>query len=227
MRAGRFRFYLGTHQPHWLWHAEVPLMVSARQPVLPQASCRWALDSGAFTELSVHGRWTLPTACYAEQAARLADQLGGLDFAAPQDWMCEPAILARTGLSVAEHQQRTVANYLELRTLAPWLPWIPVVQGWRLDDYLACVALYQRAGAFTWPPAWSMWSAPATRPAAGTAAASTAPIAPPGSGRSPLPPRSPRRSRAACPRLGPRRRGLHRPRWRGRRGARHPHPAVP
>ncbi len=153
MRAGRFRFYLDAHQPHWLWRADVPLMVSVRQlarrarrPVLPEASCRWALDSGGFTELSLHGRWTLPAAGYAEQATRLADQLSGLDFAAPQDWMCEPGILARTGLTVAEHQQRTVANYLELRTLAPWLPWIPVVQGWRLNDYLACVGLYAKAG---------------------------------------------------------------------------------
>jgi hypothetical protein len=53
---------------------------------------------------------------------------------------------ARTGLSVAEHQHRTVANYLALRQLAPALPFIPVVQGWRLADYLACVDLYASAG---------------------------------------------------------------------------------
>jgi hypothetical protein len=79
MQAGRLRFYLGSHQPHWLWHAQVPLMVSARQlarrarrPLLPQATCRWALDSGGFTELSLHGRWTQPAAHYAEQATRRA-----------------------------------------------------------------------------------------------------------------------------------------------------------
>ena len=30
-----------------------------------------------------------------------------------------------------------MANYLELRSIAPALPIIPVLQGWRLADYLA------------------------------------------------------------------------------------------
>jgi hypothetical protein len=61
-------------------------------------------------------------------------------WAAPQDWMCEPIVInggtaggqrfAGTHLSVAEHQRRTVANYAQLRDLAPDLPIIPVVQGW-------------------------------------------------------------------------------------------------
>jgi len=54
-------FYLGTHQPHWLWRATFPMFVShrqlARRRTLHHATCRWALDSGGFTELSLHGRW--------------------------------------------------------------------------------------------------------------------------------------------------------------------------
>ena len=57
--------------------------------------------------------------------------------------MCEPAILERTGLSVAAHQYRTVANYLELRRRGPF---IPVLQGWTLADYERCVELYASAG---------------------------------------------------------------------------------
>ena len=149
--AGMSVFYLGAHQPHWLWRAAFPLFVSHRAahpppPPLRPASCRWALDSGGFTELSLHGRWITPPEDYAAAVTRYAEQIGGLDFAAPQDWMCEPFMLARTGLSVAEHQHRTVANYLALRQLAPALPFIPVVQGWRLADYLACVDLYASAG---------------------------------------------------------------------------------
>ena len=41
------------------------------------------------------------------------DEVGGLQCAAPQDWMCEPQIVAKTGLSVREHQQRTVENLLD------------------------------------------------------------------------------------------------------------------
>jgi len=49
----------------------------------------------------------------------------------------------RPGLTVAEHQARTVANYLELHSLAPELPFVPVLQGWSLDDCHRCVELYE------------------------------------------------------------------------------------
>ena len=144
-------FYLGAHQPHWLWRADFPLFVSHRQLArrrrrLRPASCRWALDSGGFTELSLHGRWVTPAEDYVAAVADYADRIGGLDFAAPLDWMCEPFMLARTGLPLTEHLHCTVENYLTLRGLAPDLPVIPVVQGWRLPDYLACLELYRSAG---------------------------------------------------------------------------------
>jgi hypothetical protein len=52
-------------------------------------------------------------------------------------------MLAKTGLTVREHQERTIANYLELRDHGPF---IPVLQGWTLDDYERCVTLYALAG---------------------------------------------------------------------------------
>jgi hypothetical protein len=110
---------------------------------LPVARCRWALDSGAFSELSAYGRWTLTPEQYVAGVRRYRDEIGHLDWAAPMDYMCEPVIVAKTGLSVDEHMRRTVANYLELKLLAPDLPFIPVIQGWQLDDYLACVAMYE------------------------------------------------------------------------------------
>lgn len=143
-------FYLGSHQPHWLWRVDFPLFVSHRQLAkrrsLRPATCRWALDSGGFSELSLHGQWVTEPETYVSAVAAYADALGGLDFAAPMDWMCEPVMIERTGLSVAEHQHRTVANYLHLRELAPTLPFVPVLQGWRLADYLACAELYRSAG---------------------------------------------------------------------------------
>jgi hypothetical protein len=74
---------------------------------------------------------------------RYADEIGQLDWAAPMDWMCEPWIVEKTGLSVREHQERTVANYLALRDRGPF---IPVLQGWTLEDYETCVDLYAQAG---------------------------------------------------------------------------------
>jgi hypothetical protein len=60
--------------------------------------------------------------------------------------MCEPFILTKTGLSIAEHQQRTVANYICLRFLAPGLPFIPMLQGWTIKDYRRCVLIYRAKG---------------------------------------------------------------------------------
>jgi hypothetical protein len=133
-------FYLGTHHPHWLERATFPLFVSHRPLAprrrLPRARIPWALDSGGFTELSLHGRWQTSAAEYVAAVRRYRDEIGGLEWAAPQDWMCEPFMLVKTGLTVAEHQARTVANYLELHSLAPELPFVPVLQGWSLGDYL-------------------------------------------------------------------------------------------
>jgi hypothetical protein len=67
--------------------------------------CRWALDSGGFTELSMHGRWTLSPRDYVAEVRSYVAALGRPDWIAPQDWMCEPWILEKTGGTVAEHQR--------------------------------------------------------------------------------------------------------------------------
>jgi hypothetical protein len=142
------RFYLGSHRSHWLGKVAVPLFVSHRtlapRKSLPAASAPWALDSGGFTELGTYGGWRTSEADYVRAVRRYQDEIGWLDFAAPQDWMCEPGILAQTGLSVIDHQRRTVDNYLRLRESG--LPFIPVLQGWERDDYLRCVDLYEASG---------------------------------------------------------------------------------
>ena len=68
-----------------------------------------------------------------------------LDWAAPQDYMCEPIMLARTGLSIAEHQRRTIESVLYLRARAR-IQVIPVLQGWRISDYVNHIIQYQQAG---------------------------------------------------------------------------------
>jgi hypothetical protein len=143
-------FYLGTHQPHWLAQTDVPLFVSdvtlRQYKTLPRARGAWALDSGGFSELGMHGRWTVSAADYIARVRRYRDEVGGLRWAAIQDWMCEPFMIQKTGLSVREHQQRTVNSLLHLRGQAPDLPWAPVLQGWSLGEYLDCVELYEAHG---------------------------------------------------------------------------------
>lgn len=158
MGAGTMRtFYLGAHMPHWLASVSVPLFVShrrlAKRRTLPRrVQGRWALDSGGFTEISTYGRWQTSPAEYVEAVERYRTEIGQPDFVAPQDWMCEPFMLDRTGLSVAAHQDLTVGNFLDLRDHLGAVV-IPVLQGWAVEDYLACVELYAEAGVDLWAEA--------------------------------------------------------------------------
>lgn len=144
------RFFLGAHHPSWLAETDVPLFVSRRRLVgvkrLPRARGPWALDSGGFSELSMFGRWRTSPAQYVEEVRRFAAEIGPMAFAAVQDWMCEPGIRELTGLTVEQHQARTVESYLVLRDRAPEIVWAPVVQGWTLGEYEDHVRLYERAG---------------------------------------------------------------------------------
>lgn len=142
----------------------------------PQALGRWAMDSGGFTELKDHGQWRISPAEYVAQVRRITDGVGRMpDFIAPMDWMCEPWVIfgknrhlphghptrfhgthAARGTApdddrdlttaVRIHQAYTVDNLIELRALAPEIPWMPVLQGWALADYLHCADLYAAAG---------------------------------------------------------------------------------
>lgn len=152
------KFYLGTHIKSWLWREDTfemgldPLFVSwvrmrrQRTPFKKRARVKWALDSGGFSEIAKHGKWTSTPEEYVDAVEQYMDEVGGMEWAAQQDWMCEPPMVAKTGLSVREHQHRTVENYCRLRDLAPHLPIAPVLQGWELDDYPKCIETYEAAG---------------------------------------------------------------------------------
>lgn len=145
------RFFLGSHRPNWLGQLSgVPLFVSRRtlytRKTFPQATTTWALDSGGFTEVAMYGGWTLSAREYANEVERYATEIGHMEWAAPQDWMVEPWVLEKTGLTVEEHQFRTTENYLELRTIAPHLPFIPVLQGWTLQEYRNHAQMYAGYG---------------------------------------------------------------------------------
>jgi len=165
-------FYLGTHHPTWLWNGQMDgfrLFVSHnrlrdRKSAFPKATVPgWALDSMGFTMLRDYGMWIISPRDYVRSVIRYRDELGRLEWAAPQDWMCEDAIInggtfggqkfKGTGLSVEEHQRRTVANFRELATAWEELgdedsPFMPVLQGapGSTASYLRCAAMYETAG---------------------------------------------------------------------------------
>src|SRR5262245_35236351 len=130
-----------------------------RQPIL---------GNGGFSELDQHGRYTFLPDEYVWAIRRYDAEIGNLEWAAPMDMMCEPDQLAKTGLTVVEHQRRTVANFVELCDLwwqmedvatgkrrripgyrsdrdPEFCPIKPAIQGYTLREYLDCVEMYEDA----------------------------------------------------------------------------------
>lgn len=143
------RFFLGTHETSWVRTGGEPLFIShrrlSRHRRLPTSRRSWALDSGGFSELSMYGEWRTTPIEYVKAVGRYADEIGMMAWAAIQDWMCEPFMLAKTRKTIVEHQRLTVENYDTLLDLAPELPWRPVLQGWVAGDYLRHLDAYRKA----------------------------------------------------------------------------------
>ena len=120
------------------------VMVSATQLARRQSDFQvgqWILDSGAFSEVARHGGYRISPADYAALIRRWAS-CGQLLCAVAQDYMCEPFVLNRTGLDVAEHQRLTIERYDALRADALPVPLMPVLQGYRVREYLTHLAQY-------------------------------------------------------------------------------------
>ena len=143
------KFFLGTHMVHWLWTVDVPLFLSQRRLIrnkkLFPAKCQWALDSGGFSELSMYGEWRTTPDYYLESIKRYHAYIGNLEWAVPQDWMCEPFILEKTKKTIKAHQELTIDSYLYLADKSP-IPIIPVLQGYTLSDYLDHIEMYYKRG---------------------------------------------------------------------------------
>jgi len=135
-------FYVGLNNPSFAWafsHSMLSINELRRRKRDFRVN-RWILDSGAFTEISTHGRWRHDSDEYIELIHRWST-VGQLDAAVSQDMMCEPDILAKTGLSIAEHQENTIIRYNEI---SQWVDVyvMPVLQGYSPASYADHVRQY-------------------------------------------------------------------------------------
>ena len=136
------KFYLGTDNPAQAEQVRIPWMLSVtrlRNRKTPLDCGEWLMDSGGFTMLLNHGRFTVSEVEYLECIDRHNPRL-----AFCQDWMCEPFIVEKTGLTVREHQERTLASYLSLSSQDSRIA--PVLQGWGPSDYVDHIEMYRAAG---------------------------------------------------------------------------------
>ena len=136
------QFFIGLHHPSDAWPF-LRSMISVnviRDRKGPFKVNDWIMDSGAFTELSTHGRWRSEPEEYAEQINRWKRN-GNMLAAVSQDLMCEPFILAKSGLTVGEHQTITIERYARLIQLTNAYV-MPVLQGYSPESYAAHVSQY-------------------------------------------------------------------------------------
>lgn len=138
----------------------MPLFLSVRQMRdvvrLKPRTADYAVDGGGFQELFLFGKYTISAQEYADELNRWRDVVGPMEWAPVQDWMCEEIILRGgvvrghtvpgTGLTVRAHQERTIESWHELRAIDGSLPWAPVLQGQRPEDYLRHAELWESSG---------------------------------------------------------------------------------
>jgi len=150
------RFFTGLHQVNHTKHVSPGCLSISRtygrqKPVEGKGHFG---DSKAFTTIAEHGGYPDPPEHYAREVHRLQSH-GIVDFAvvSTQDYMCEPIMLAKTGLTIDDHQRLTIerydailAEFLRLYDVTDQrdLPFefLPVLQGWTPDDYVRHLEMY-------------------------------------------------------------------------------------
>lgn len=149
------QFFVGVHHPNMGWPLSLrghPVCISAnsirdrqgRVAFVGQCDPGWMLDSGAFTQITLKGAFQQSPAEYAAMVRRLGDWEGsGLHVAVSQDFMCEPFVLKKTGLTVSDHQRLTIERFDAIRAAGTGrVPLMPVLQGWDASDYLRHLDAY-------------------------------------------------------------------------------------
>lgn len=136
-------FFVGLHQPSNAQHFERACIsinrIRERKSSFPAKS--WIMDSGAFTEIATHGRYRASVEEYAHEARRWVGS-GNLLAIVAQDYMCEPFILRKTGLTVDIHQRLTIERYDALLAAKVGCHVLPTLQGYDPADYVRHVRLY-------------------------------------------------------------------------------------
>lgn len=134
---------MGLHQPSDAKHFDAAFISVNRiaKRKSPFAVGDWIMDSGAFTTIDKYGGYPEPVSVYAAQVRRWKNN-GNLLAAASQDYMCEPAMLEKTGLTIADHQRLTIERYDALLAEDTGVYILPVLQGYAPADYVSHIRQY-------------------------------------------------------------------------------------
>lgn len=135
---------MGLHQPSDAAKVNLPAFISVHRLANRKSKFQvgeWIMDSGAFTTIAKNGGYPAPVSEYAAHVRRWVD-CGHLLAAVAQDYMCEPHMLERTGLTIADHQRLTIERYDALISENVGVYIMPVLQGYAPADYVSHVRQY-------------------------------------------------------------------------------------
>ena len=155
------KFYTGLHHPGDSQHFDRACisrnsLTKRRKPV----DCGdTIIDCAGFKTIDLNGGYPHPASEWAQELHRLwSNGIVKITVAVSQDYMCEPWMLVKTGMTIEQHQRLTVERYddllLALHDLfdgPPPFEVMPVLQGYAIADYLRHIEMY---GARLEPGMW-------------------------------------------------------------------------
>lgn len=142
-------FYVGIYQKSHINYVVDKFCLSYRRlrkykktfPI-PQ-NLEWMLDSGAFQELRLNGKYTFTPEEYFEKVREYRPNLF-----VNMDYMCEPSQMKKTGLSIKEHQKLSLENQIILSDYADdeSLELMGTIQGWLPHEYIGHIDFLKEHG---------------------------------------------------------------------------------
>lgn len=139
-------FYVGFHNVNQIKNLDYCMIsynrIRNRRSLFQGSKQGWILDSGAFTEIFKYGNYREGPEVYANVINKVS-VIENFHCAVSQDYMCEPFILDKTGLTIKQHQEMTIERYDAIRSIvASHIHIMPVLQGYSVEDYANHIQMY-------------------------------------------------------------------------------------
>jgi len=104
-----------------------------------------AIDSGGFTAAARWGDYPFTPKEYVEWAKTISEG-HELAFVAVMDYACERGVNRSVHATNLQRIKATVENTLRCFDAEPDFPWLPVIQGYTLDEYFTCIEMLEKEG---------------------------------------------------------------------------------
>ena len=105
------------------------------------------LDSGGFSFFTKYSDYPFELNKYIEWIHNMNEANDGkVNYCAIRDYPCEPLINRASISTNKERIEKTVQNAIECIDTDNTINWMPVLQGYDLEEYLSCLDLYKDVG---------------------------------------------------------------------------------